>query len=86
METRFFNRKAHLIDYESFLEVMQEILDDSSLTIEKDYPRLSLYSAGYDSCYEDEEIMQRISNHLGVNIINYLDCKDQRYIYFMEDR
>lgn len=49
METRFFNRKAHLIDYESFLEVMQEILDDSSLTIEKDYPRLSLYSAGYDS-------------------------------------
>lgn len=85
METRFFSRKSHHINYNSFLEVMREILDDNSLVIE-DYPALSLYSIWHDCYYDDDEIMVRISIHLQANIINYYDCKGQECIYFIEDK
>lgn len=85
-ETRFFNRKAHMIDFKSFTEVMQELLDDSSLEIEKEYPVLSMYSQDYDCVYDEDEIMERIGNHLGVTFVACFKYTDLEVIYFIEDK
>lgn len=85
-ETRFFDRKAHLIDFKSFIEVMQELMDDSSLEIEKEYPVLSIYSKGHDCGYDEDEIMERIGDHLGVTIAACFKYADLEVIYFIEDK
>ena len=85
-ETRFFERKAFLIDFKSFTQVMQELLDDSTLEIEEDYPTLSMYSEGYDTIYEQDEIMERIGAHLKTNIIACCLYYDLEVIYFVSDK
>lgn len=85
-ETRFMNRRAHLIDFNSFTEVMQELLDDSSLEIEKEYSILSMYSRGYDCVYGEDEIMERIGDYLGITIIACFKYTDLEIIYFIEDK
>lgn len=85
-ETRFFNRKAHMIDFKSFTEVMKELLDDSSLEIEKEYPVLSIYSKGHDCVYDEDEIMERIGDYLGITIAVCFKYTDLEVIYFIEDK
>jgi hypothetical protein len=85
-DTRFLNRKCLLIDFHSFENVMQELLDDSSLKIERDYPVLSCYSEGYDCGYDEDEIKQRIGDYLGVNIIAAFPLMDLEEIYFVTDK
>lgn len=85
-ETRFFNRKAHLISFSELTEVMQELLDDSSLEIEKEYPTLSMYSEGYDCGYDEDEIMERIGYYLGVEIIACFKLDDLEVVYFIESK
>lgn len=85
-ETRFFDRKAHLIDFNSFTEVMQELLDDNSLEIENEYPVLSMYSRGHDCGYDEDEIMERIGGYLGVTIVACFKYTDLEVIYFIEDK
>lgn len=82
-DTRFFKRDAFLIDFKSFTNVMQEILDDSTLVLEEDYPTLSFYSSWYDCGYEEEEILERISDYLNVKIIACYILKDLEEIYFI---
>lgn len=84
-ESRFFNRKAHLINFDSLTEVMQELLDDSTLVIEKEYPVLSMYSSWYDCGYDENEIMERIGDYLGITIIACLKYTDLEVVYFIED-
>lgn len=85
-ETRFFDRKAHLIDFKSFTEVMQELLDDSSLEIEKEYSVLSMYSRIYDCGYDEDEIMERIGDYLSTTIVACFKYTDLEVIYFIEDK
>jgi hypothetical protein len=85
-ETRFFDRKAHMIDFISFTEIMQNLLDDATLEIEEDYPVLSLYSSLHDCVYDENEIMNRIGDYLEVTIIACLVYKDLEVVYFIEDK
>lgn len=80
---RFFKRKAYLISEEDFTEVMQELLDDFTLEIERGYPVLSMYSSGSDTGYDEEEIIDRISWYLKEEIISCCYLKDLRLIYFV---
>jgi hypothetical protein len=84
-DTRFSDRKAHLIDFNSFKEIMRELLDDESLEIE-DYPVLSLYSSWHDRRHNEEEIMEYIGGHLDVTIVACLVYMDLEVIYFIEDK
>jgi len=83
---RFFERKCFLIDFHSFEDVMQNLLDDRTIKIERDYPVLSCYSSGYDCGYDEDEIMQRIGDYLGVNIIAAFPLMDLEEIYFVTDK
>ncbi|MEY8352563.1 hypothetical protein AALB39_04310 [Lachnospiraceae bacterium 54-53] len=85
-DTRFFKRDAFLIDFNSFTEVMREIYDDESLDFEEDYPTLSLYSSWHDCGYDEEEILERISDYLGIKIIACCIFKDLEEIYFVSRR
>lgn len=85
-ETRFFNRKAHLISFGCFMMVMQELLKDVSLKIVEDYPTLSIYSRIYDRYYEEDEIIELVENYLGVTIAAHVKSNDLREIYFVEDK
>lgn len=85
-ETRFFNRKAHLISFSDLTEVMQELLDDSSLEIERDYPILSMFSEENDCGYDETDIMQRVLDHLGVEIIACFKFDDLEVTYFVESK
>lgn len=85
-ETRFFNRKAHLIRFGDLTEVMQELLDDCTLEIEKDYPVLSMYSEANDCGYDETDIMERIGEHLGVEIIACFKFDDLEEVYFVESK
>lgn len=64
---------------------MQELLDDSSLEIEKEYPVLSMYSRGHDCDNDEEEIMERIGDYLGITIVACFKYSDLEVIYFIED-
>ena len=82
-DTRFFKRDAFLIDFNSFVQVMQEVYDDSSLEFEEDYPTLSFYSSWNDCGYDEEEILERISDYLNVEIIACCILKDLEEVYFI---
>lgn len=85
-ETRFRERKAHLINFHCLTEVMQELLDDKTLEIERDYPILSFYSSTHDCCYEEEEIRERIGDYLGITIAESFMFTDSEVVYFIEDK
>lgn len=85
-ETRFFDRKAHLVDFNSFTEVMQEVLDDNSLEIENEYSVLSMYSRGHDCVYDEDEIMEHIGDYLGITIAACFKYTDLEVIYFIENK
>lgn len=85
-ETRFLDRKAHLIDFNSFTEVMKELLDDNSLEIENEYPVLSMYSRGHDCGYDVDELMERIEDYLGITIAACFKYTDLEVIYLIEDK
>lgn len=84
IETRFFDRKCSLISFAAFEEVMQELLDDRTIRIERDYPVLSCYSSDSDCCYDEDEILDIISHHLNKNFIRAIPIYDTEYIYFIE--
>ena len=85
MDSRFFERKCFVTTSESLLKFMQEQEDDSSLTfnMEKDTKEIFLYSPAYDVEYNEDDIIERVSNELNVeinNIVDYfpaviIDCK-----------
>lgn len=80
---RFFKCKAYLIREEDFTEVMQELLDDSTLEIERGYPVLSMYSSGSDTGYDEEEIIDRIGWYLDENIVSCCYLRSLGQIYFV---
>lgn len=82
-ETRFFQRKVFVIDTDTFTNVMQELLDDSSLEICKDYSNLVMYSRGHDVDVGEEEILQRIGDHLGVCLRKCLVDPYEDEIFFV---
>lgn len=84
-ETRFSQGLYLATSEEDFLETMQELLDDSSLEIDKEYPVLSLYSEGFDVCYEIDKIADRLSNYLGRTIVDVHWSKSNGTIYFLAD-
>ena len=85
-DTRFFKRECFLIDFKSFENLMQELKDDNTIKIERDYPCLSCYSSGYDDCYDEDEIMERLSDYLGKKIIACFPIMDAEQIYFISDK
>lgn len=72
MDSRFFERKCFVTTSESLLKFMQEQEDDSSLTfdMEKDTKEIFLYSPAYDVEYNEDDIIERVSNELNVEINN----------------
>lgn len=66
MDSRFFERKCFVTTSESLLKFMQEQEDDSSLTfnMEKDTKEIFLYSPAYDVEYNEDDIIERVSNEL----------------------
>jgi len=82
-ETRFIKRQAFVIDFTSFTNVMQEIMDDSTLEIEEGWPALSMYSRGSDIAIDEFEITDRISKHLDADIIACFVHYDLETVYFV---
>lgn len=72
MDSRFFERKCFVTTSESSLKFMQEQEDDSSLTfdMEKYTKEIFLYSPAYDVEYNEDDIIERVSNELNVEINN----------------
>ncbi|RGI70712.1 hypothetical protein [Anaerobutyricum hallii] len=70
MDSRFFERKCFVTTSESLLKFMQEQEDDSSLTfdMEKDTKEIFLYSPAYDVEYNEDDIIERVSNELNVSL------------------
>ena len=85
-DTRFIKRESFLIDFKSFENLMQELKDDNTIKIERDYPCLSCYSSEYDDCYDEDEIMERLSDYLGKKIIACFPIMDAEQIYFISDK
>jgi hypothetical protein len=84
-ETRFFKRKAFVISFDCLTKVMQEILDDSSLEIEMDYPVISMYSRGSDVIVSEDTIIDRIGFHLKEDISKCWVYFDLEEAYFVCD-
>lgn len=72
MDLRFFERKCFTTTSDCLLEFMKEQVDDSSLTfnMEKDTKEIFLYSPAYDVEYNEDDIIERVSNELNVEINN----------------
>ncbi|MBS4902360.1 MAG: hypothetical protein KHZ96_07750 [Coprobacillus sp.] len=86
MDSRFFERKCFATTSDFLLKFMQEQVDDSSLTfnMEKDTKEVFLYSPAYDVEYNEDDIIDRVENELGVEINNIFVDGDEYYaaIYF----
>lgn len=86
MDSRFFERKCFTTTSNCLLEFMQEQVDDSSLTfnMEKDTKEVFLYSPAYDVEYNEDDIIDRVGNELGVEINNIFVDGDEycAAIYF----
>lgn len=82
-ETRFFERKCLLIGFDAFEAVMQELLDDCTVRIERGHPVLACYSRGNDRAYDEDEILERIGDHLGKQLTCALPLVDMEEIYFV---
>ena len=72
MDLRFFERKCFTTTSDCLLEFMKEQVDDSSLTfnMEKDTKEIFLYSPAYDVEYNEDDIIECVSNELNVEINN----------------
>lgn len=72
MDSRFFERKCFVTTSGSLLKFMQEQEDDSSLTfnMEKDTKEIFLYSPASDVEYNEDDIIEHVSNELNVEINN----------------
>lgn len=83
-DTRFFKRDAFLVSFSSFEDLMQALLDDRTVHIERDYPwALSCYSSGSDCGYDTDEILARVGDHLGVTLLHAFPLMDLEEIYFV---
>ena len=85
-DTRFFKRACLLIGFEAFEKVMQEITDDNTVKIERDYPVISCYSQENDCAYEEDEIKDMIGDYLGTSITSVMMLADLEEIYFIVGR
>ena len=85
IESRFFKRTAFLIGFAAFESLMQELLDDRTVHIEREYPVLSCYSPDSDCCYDEAEILERLSWHLNMNLTHACTLFDAEEIYFVTD-
>ena len=81
MDKRFFERRCCIIGYDALQNVMQELLDDKSIRIEKEYPVLSCYSDGFDCGYDEDEIIGRLELYLDRRIIAVF--KDETEVFFI---
>lgn len=82
-DTRFFRRDAFLIGDECLIAVMRELLDDKTLSIDQDYPVLSLLSQDRDVAYEADEILEIIGDHIGRELAEVCYIKDIGEVYFI---
>ena len=87
-DTRFMERKCFVITSEALLEFMKEQKDDNSLTFEKeeDTKKIYLYSHDYDIEYNEDDMIDCVSNELGM-VFNNLLVDGDKYcaaIYFTE--
>ena len=80
-DSRFFERKCCIIGYDAFEQVMQELLDDKTIRVEREYPCLSCYSDGFDCGYGEDEIVERMELYLERKIIAVF--KDETEIFFI---
>ena len=80
-DNRFFERRCCIIGYDALQNVMQELLDDKSIKIEKEYPVLSCYSVGFDCGYDEDEIIERLELYLERRIIAVF--KDEEEVFFI---
>lgn len=85
-ETRFFKRDAFLISFAAFEDLMQTLVDDCTILIERDYPVLSCYSLNSDCCYDEDEILERVGDHLGVQLLHAFPLMDAEEIYFVASK
>jgi len=85
-ETGFFKREAFLTDFGCLTKIMQELLGDSSLKIEKECPFLTMHSEGLHREYAEDEIIEKIEAYLGVNIAGYFMYADLETICFISDK
>lgn len=69
MDSRFFSRKAFVISESAFVQVMRELLEDDTLGIDYGHPALSLSGDNDDTCYEEEDIMDTLSDYLNEPIV-----------------
>ncbi len=80
-DSRFSEEKCCIIGYDAFEEVMQELLDDKSIKVEREYPCLSCYSTERRCGYEEGEIVERLESHFDRRIMEVF--KDETKIFFI---
>ena len=83
---RFFKRNCFVIDFKNFEEVMQELLDDRTIHIDREFHELVIYSSGYDCDYEVEEINDRIANYLKVEVMySFVDFYEETICFVLKE-
>lgn len=72
MDSRFFERKCFITTSDCLLDFMKKQKDDSSLTfnMEEDTKEVFLYSPSFDVEYNEDDIIDCVSEELGVEINN----------------
>lgn len=85
-ETRFFERGCYLIGFSSFEQIMREITNDQTVTLDIECSCLACYSSELDYGYDEVEIIERISDYLGKKITAAFVLCDAEEIYFIFDK
>jgi len=84
MDKRFTQHKVLYIGWNELDEVMQEIMDDSTYEVSReDFHYMCGYSERDDADYNDEDIVDRLSNYLNVKISLY--HADEHGVWFVID-
>lgn len=82
MDNRFRQHKTLYIGWNELDQVMQEIMDDSTYEVNRvDYCWIDGYSEHHDTDYDDEDILNRLSNYLDVKIFSY--HADEHGVWFV---
>ncbi|MCL2841622.1 MAG: hypothetical protein FWE05_12720 [Defluviitaleaceae bacterium] len=83
MDSRFHVRKGFEISLNNFIKVMQELLDDNTLEIDNTHSCVAVVSRQYNYACDEFEVVEKISDWLGVRIDACWMYIDSGIVYFL---
>lgn len=82
MDNRFTQHKALYIGWDKLDDLLQDIMDDSTLeTQREDFYYFNAYSKAHDTDYTDEDMNHRISDYLDAKFDSY--HADENGVWFI---